>query len=82
MEVSRPFRMFISYSHADAEYLTEFKKHLVSLKKNEIIKEWTDKELVAGDRLDEEIKNNLLNSDIVVFLISVDFLNSYYLDEV
>jgi hypothetical protein len=78
MDVNEPLRMFISYSHADKNYLEHFIKHLVSLKRNGIIKEWTDKELIAGDRLDEEIRSNLINSDIVAFLISIDFLNSYY----
>lgn len=74
----KPLNMFISYSHEDKVHLDNLKKHLISLKRNDVIKEWDDKELIVGDKLDEEIKNRLLEADLVAFLISVDFLNSYY----
>lgn len=71
-------KMFISYSHADISHLELFKKHLATLRRNNELSVWYDKELIAGDILDIEIARNLNNSDIVVFLISVDFLSSFY----
>lgn len=71
-------QVFISYSHRDANHLENFKKHLITLERNKLIETWCDKELIPGDLLDREIRNNLLKSDVIIFLISVDFLNSYY----
>jgi hypothetical protein len=82
MDVNEPLHIFISYSHVDRSHLNDFTKHLISLRRNGVIKDWTDKELIAGDKLDEEIKDNLLSANIVVFLISVEFLNSYYAYEI
>ncbi len=78
MNKPEPLNVFISYSHEDEGYRKEFLKHLVSLKRNCVISAWTDRELVAGDKLDKEIAEHLTSADIVVFLISVDFLNSVY----
>lgn len=77
-KTSRPLNMFISYCHKDESYLDELKKHLVTLKRKGIFHEWSDRELVAGDHLDSEIEAQLQNSDLVAFLISIDFLNSWY----
>lgn len=71
-------KMFISYTHADSLYLELFKKHLVTLERNKLLSTWCDQEIIAGDKLDDTIKINIENADIVVFLISVDFLNSFY----
>lgn len=71
-------KLFISYSHCDSQYLELLKKHLITLERNKTIKTWCDHELLGGDELDETIKQNLKDSDIIVFLISVDFLNSFY----
>jgi GTPase SAR1 family protein len=78
----KPLRLFISYSHEDESHLQNFVKHLITLKRNGVIKEWYDKKLVSGDKLDSEIQKNLLDSDIVAFIVSVDFLNSLYCYEV
>ncbi len=80
--VNKPLNLFISYSHIDEFFFDELKKHLITLKRNGVINEWHDRKLVSGDELDNEIKKHLGNSDIVVFLISVDFLNSWYCYEV
>jgi len=76
--MNEPLNLFISYSHEDKEHLKKLKKHLASLKRSRTISEWTDQELIVGDRLDKEILQHLTKADIVVFLISVDFLDSWY----
>lgn len=80
--MKKPLKMFISYSHKDEKFLDELKKHLITLKKNGVLNDWSDKELVVGDHLDSEIKYHLQNSDLVAFLVSIDFLNSWYCYEV
>ncbi len=75
---NRGLNLFISYSHADTSYLQELKKYLTPLRRNKVIRDWCDLELVAGDSLDEEISKALQDSDLFVFLISADFLASWY----
>lgn len=71
-------KLFISYSHADEQAKNTFITFLATLKRNGEITEWNDRQLLAGDRLNEEIINNIQNSDIICLLISQSFLASYY----
>ncbi len=75
--------LFISYSHKDEGYLEKFRAHLSSLKHKGILDSWCDRELVAGDQLDKELRDHLGSADLVAFLISADFLSSIscYVDE-
>lgn len=71
--------VFISYSHIDVEYKTDFLKYIKPIVDNhENVKVWHDKDILTGQNLDEHIKNNLLKSSIVVCLISTDYLSSDY----
>ena len=45
------------------------------------MKIWDDRSVKIGDEWDDEIKNNLRDSDIVLFLMSSDFLASEYINE-
>ena len=75
---SNDINIFISYAHEDEEYKDKLIKHLIGLKRKNIIKEWHDRKILAGENLDDEINTNLLNSDIILLIISVDFLNLDY----
>lgn len=46
------------------------------LKKNKTIDQWSDRQIVAGQKLSTEIKRELRSADIVTFLVSRNFLNS------
>jgi len=72
-------KLFISYSHKDKELCNELQNHLSPLKQENLIEYWQDKELLPGENWDEEIKKNLRQADIVVFLLSADFLASPYI---
>jgi len=48
------------------------------LKRLKLIETWTDLEIKAGDEWSKEISSNLESADIVILLISIDFLNSKY----
>ena len=77
-----PLTLFISYSHKDREFLNELIKHLAVLESNGVLEKWSDLELVAGDEIDTEILNRLKSCDLVAFLVSPDFLNSWNCYEV
>lgn len=74
----KPFSIFISYSHADEWLKTEFISHLAALKKNGAIDVWHDRMIPPGSILDKAIDQKIKSSDIFIFLISSDFINSDY----
>jgi len=73
-----PSQLFISYSHADESFLTEFEKHLSTLKRENLISTWHDRKIAPGRNWAGEIDEALQRSDIIVFLISPDFVASEY----
>ena len=78
MNPLNPLKLFISYSHQDEKYKDQLTTHVTSLKRRGIVKEWHDRKLVAGEEWDKIIKQELLDSDIILLLISSDFLASNY----
>lgn len=52
--------------------------HLTPLKRQKYINIWYDSEIVPGLEWESEIKRNLENSDIILQLVSPDFLASEY----
>lgn len=72
----RKINIFYSYSHVDDKFRVRLEKFLIQLKKDNIIDEWHDRKITAGDIWNEEIKRKLKNADIVLLLISQDYLSS------
>ena len=68
--------IFISYAHSDANLLTELKKQLVILKRNGLGLLWTDEDIGKGEEWGPEILEQLNKADIILLLISSDFLAS------
>lgn len=71
-------KAFISYSHVDSRYLERLHVHLAQLQREQIISTWTDKQILAGGKLDNEISNSLNSSDLFIALLSPDYINSNY----
>jgi len=71
--------IFISYAHADEELKKELDRHLMALKRSGKIETWNDRELIAGQEWDEVIKEELNKSDVILLLVSVDFIASQYI---
>lgn len=76
--VASALSVFMSYSHKDGTVHDHLASHLRPLERAGLILPWTDRKLVAGDNFGEEISHQLDGADIVLLLISVDFLNSSY----
>ncbi len=71
-------RVFVSYSHKDEELRDQLEVQLSMLKRQGLIEVWHDRRLLAGDHLDWTISEELDRADIVLLLISPDFLASDY----
>lgn len=79
---SIPLKCFVSYSHADAKLKNKFDVHLAELKRVAKIDAWYDGEIPAGAVIDDEVKKNLEDSDVVFLLISPNYISSYYCYEI
>ena len=71
-------KIFISYSHADMKYKKDLLTHLKSLELTHNIDVWHDGKILAGDNIDSEVLIQLSISDIVLLLVSPNFINSFY----
>src|SRR5215510_1416785 len=68
--------VFFSYSHKDEDLCDELNAHLAALKRQSVIKNWTDRQITAGDEWRNEIEKHLNSADLILLLVSSDFLNS------
>ena len=71
-------KIFISYSHKDDSHRKALETHLSSLKRNGYVSTWTDRKIPIGDDWKKEIDKNIESSNIIIFLISADFIASNY----
>src|SRR4051812_45279755 len=74
-------KVFISYSHADKEWLDRLKRHLKPLVREGNLDCWDDTHIQPGDDWKQEIQNALDTAQVAVLLISADFFASDYIDE-
>jgi hypothetical protein len=72
------FEVFISYAHEDLEYFKELEKHLANLKRQNIIASWFDGDIIPGTEWESQIMERLNRSQIVLLLVSADFINSEF----
>lgn len=70
--------VFISYSHADAEWLERLQKHLRPLQR-EGVDVWDDTRLRPGEPWREGIRKALSQVKVAILLISADFLASDFI---
>lgn len=70
--------VFFSYSHKDEELRDQLEVHLAMLKRQGFIEAWHDRRIPAGDNLDDAISEKLEEADIILLLVSPDFLASEY----
>ncbi len=77
-----PVTMFISYAHEDEQLLKALKTHLEGLRRQGLIDTWFDRKIGAGKEWAWEIDNHFLSADIILLLISPDFMASDYINDV
>lgn len=71
---------FVCYSHADERLYEELLKHLKTLEG--MASFWSDQKILPGDKWDEAILGELRTAHVILLLISIDFINSKYIETV
>ncbi len=71
--------VFVSYSHKDEEFQNQLQIHLTMLKRQGVIDVWHDRRVDPGDEIDPTIGAALEEAQVILLLVSPDFLASDYL---
>lgn len=71
-------KVFISYSHRDTAALERLHTHLAVLRRENMIDEWYDREILGGGDFSAAIAQRMDESELFLLLVSPDFLNSTY----
>jgi DNA-binding GntR family transcriptional regulator len=71
-------KIFFCYAHEDEALLNKLKSHLRPLQREGLIEGWYDQDINAGMDWEREISNHLNEAQIILLLISPDFMGSDY----
>jgi hypothetical protein len=70
--------VFLSYSHVGEALKVELLKHIEPLRRLHRIDTWHDRKIKPGDEWERSIADSLATADIILLLVSIDFINSKY----
>src|SRR5579859_2153687 len=73
-----PVKIFFCYAREDEPLLNKLKTHLRPLQREGLIEVWYDRDINAGTEWETEIKQHLNTADIILLLVSPDFMDSDY----
>ena len=77
--MSNAVKVFFSYSHKDEALREELETHLIIMKRQKLIEPWHDRQITAGTEWENAIDDNLEVADIILLLVSANFLASDYI---
>ncbi|MDQ3744739.1 MAG: tetratricopeptide repeat protein [Acidobacteriota bacterium] len=78
----QPVEVVYSYAREDEALRDELVKHLANLRRRGLIANWYDRDISAGKEWEVEIKEHLDKAGIILLLISPDFMDSDYCNDV
>jgi hypothetical protein len=73
-----PVRVFCAYSHKDEDLRRELESHLAVLRRAGLLEPWYDGCILPGAKWEDQILQHLSNSELILLLVSSDFLASEY----
>jgi hypothetical protein len=73
-----PVTLFYSYAREDEPLRQKLENQLAALRRAGLIAEWHDRKIEGGEDWAQEIDRNLQLADIVLLLVSADFIASDY----
>ncbi len=71
-------KVFFSYAHEDEALRDKLANHLKVMERTGVIESWHDRQILPGQEWDGQIDDNLATADIILLLVSDDFLASDY----
>src|SRR5436305_14983807 len=71
-------RLFYCYAHEDKSLRDQLVKQLAPLERLGLIAGWSDRDISAGQHWQNEVDKRLNAADIILLLISPDFISSNY----
>jgi hypothetical protein len=80
--VKQPIEILFSYAHEDEKLRNELEKGLSVLKRQNRIVCWYDRQISGGKPWEEAISTHLNTADIILLLVSRDFIASDYSNRV
>lgn len=75
---TKPITVFYSYAHKDERYRLRLETCLSTLKRQGLIVTWHDRNISVGTEWAHEINTHLNSADLILLLISPDFIASDY----
>ena len=75
---SKPAKLFVGYAHKDESYWEELQGYLKPLKVEGLVEDWHDHDVTFGQEQEGVVTENLEMCQIVLFLISINFIASPY----
>lgn len=75
---SEAVRLFYSYSHKDEPLRNELETHLKLLQRQGLISTWHDRQIEVGEEWKQKIDDNLERANIILLLVSANFIASDY----
>jgi hypothetical protein len=70
--------LFFSYSHVDENLRDQLEIHLAGLRRQGLIDSWHDRRITAGEDFGEAIDQHIDTADVILLLVSPDFIASDY----
>lgn len=74
----RPVQVFVSYSHRDRLHLDKLRVHLAGLERSGSVRCWWDGVLETGKAWEPQILEALRSADVVLLLLTANFVASDY----
>ncbi len=75
---AKEIEVFFSYAHEDEALRDKLETHLKTLQRQRIIRQWHDRQIGAGKEWAGEIDQHLESAQIILLLVSADFIASDY----
>ncbi len=75
-------RVAFSYSHKDEELRDQLETHLKYLQRQGFISTWHDRKILGGQKWAGVIDDNFKRADLILLLVSADFIASDYCYEI
>jgi TIR domain len=76
VEPTRAVKLYISYAPEDEGLKKQLLKHLSLLVRQGYIESWDNRQIRAGNKRDEEVLKHLDEADIILCLLSANFIQS------